>query len=129
MNISNQDLSRLVKEALNDQELSLESCCKHFNNRYLKEINQGEIKPLNKDFLSRVTRNDFKVWSGRISKLCEFLKIQEKKGTSIDPLNLLSNQIKDFEEQMNSDKEFRKKYSAVFNFLAGLNLNQIQRGN
>ena len=127
MNISNNELSKLVKAALNDQGLSLESCCKRFNSKYSAQIRQKKIKPLNKDFLSRVTRNDFKVCSERISKLCEFLKIDSTSSRG-EPLKLLSAQIRDFEMQAKSDGAFRQKYSAIFNFLMGLNLSQIQGG-
>jgi len=127
MNISNKELSKLVKTALDDKCLSLESCCTLFNNKHLDQIEKGEIKPLNKDFLSRVTRNNFKVCSNRISKLCEFLKIEEVSEHD-EPLQLLSVQICNFEKQAESDDEFRNKYSAIFNFLTGLNLSQIQGG-
>ena len=121
---SNLVISRLVKSALRANEMSLEECCKSFNNKYLKEIEAGNVRPLNKDFLSRVTRNDFKVFSVRISRLCEFLEIEEPH-VEPDRLRILSNQIGEFENRASLDTDFKFRYSAIVNFLSGLHLERM----
>ena len=124
MNLTNSEISRLVKDALNRKNMNIAQCCDAFNVRYRKEISAQEIKPLNKDFVSRVTRNAFKVSSARISKLCEFLEIEESS-TKQDQLHILSNQIRQFENQSVKDASFERRYSNLRRFLSGLNLEQM----
>ena len=104
--------------------MTLLECCKAFNSAYSAEIEADSIRPLNKDFVSRVTRNEFKVCSPRISKLCEFLEIYETESRT-DPLQVLSDQVCKFREQATRDDEFRTRYSAVEKFLSGLNLQKL----
>ena len=124
MNMTNTEISRLVRRHIQLNEVTLLSCCDAFNIKYQAEINAGSMKPLNKDFISRVARNEFKVCTTRISKLCEFLKIKEANNTT-DQLQVLSEQVTNFREQASKDKEFRKQYSAVEKFLSGLNLEKM----
>jgi len=126
MNITNSDLSLLVKKAMKDKNINLEECCNMFNNRYLQQINRNELKPLNKDFVSRVCRGEFKVLSHRISKLCEFLEIQEINDND-EPLKVLMHQIDEFQSEAKVNLNLKRKYFAIINFLAGLNLNPIQK--
>ncbi len=127
MNVTKKNLSRLVKRALISKNLSLEECCYLFNNKHLGLIESKKMKPLNKDFVSRVSRNDFKVISERVSKLCEFLEI-ERIPVENDPLELLASQIDVFEKEIDSDINFKNKYSAIHAFLNGLNITQFYQG-
>ena len=114
----------MVKSAILARKMTLEECCKGFNEKYAKEIMAGSVKPLNKDFLSRVTRNKFKVCSNRILKLCEFLEIEDF-GAAFNHLEVLINQINEFEKQAEADAGFKARFSAIANFLNGLNLKKI----
>ena len=128
MNIPNSKIASLVKSAISAKKMSLEECCKAFNNRYSEEIDSGLVRNLNKDFLSRVTRNDFKVCSRRILKLCEFLQIKAPDKQS-DPLQVLTEQISEFEKKVQTDAGFKAKFSAIASFLDGLNLEKIRGEN
>ena len=128
MDIPNGKTAKLVKSAISAKKISLEECCKAFNERYSEEINSGAMKALNKDFLSRVTRNNFKICSDRVLKLCEFLEI-EKSDKQSDPLQVLTDQINEFEKQVRTDAGFKAKFSAIASFLAGLNLKRIRGEN
>lgn len=125
MDIPNSKTSKLVKSAILAKKMNLEECCKAFNDKYSEEISSGRMKALNKDFLSRVTRNNFKVCSGRILKLCEFLEI-EGLSAQPDQLQVLTNQIDEFEKQLETDPDFKARFSAIANFLTGLNLKKIR---
>ena len=125
MDIPNSKTAKLVKLAISAKKMSLEECCKAFNDKYSKEIGSGYMRPLNKDFLSRVTRNKFKVCSDRVLKLCEFLEISELDG-QLDPLQVLTDQISEFEKQVQTDTGFKAKFSAIASFLTGLNLKKIR---
>ena len=124
MNLSNSEISNLVKRKLRPKEMTLKKCCEDFNNKYFKEIESEALSPLNKDFVSRVARNDFKVCSDRVVKLCEFLDIRASHGAT-DQLRILSDQISEFDRQAVEDADFKTKYSAIAKFLSGLNLENM----
>ena len=124
MNLSNVEISRRIHQRVQEKRLTLLQCCEAFNSAYSSEIEANAIKPLNKDFLSRVIRNEFKVITPRISKLCEFLDIREARSPQ-DSLQVLSYQIRQFREQASNDSQFRNQYSAVEKFLSGLNLQKM----
>ena len=124
MNITNREISQSVKATLNAKQLSLQQCCEAFNIRYMEEINARRLKPLNKDFVSRVSRNAFKVPSTRVLKLCEFLEIEESY-LAPDQLRILSDQIREFKKQAAMNTGFKKRYSHLHRFLSGLNLDQM----
>ena len=124
MIITNLEISQSVKAALNAKQMSLQQCCKAFNIRYMEEINARRLKPLNKDFVSRVSRNAFKVPSVRVLKLCEFLGIEEPY-LAPDQLQILSDQIREFENQAAMNTAFKKRYSHLHRFLSGLNLDRM----
>ena len=124
MNITNLEISQSVKAALNAKQTSLQQCCEAFNSRYIEEIKARRLKPLNKDFVSRVTRNAFKVPSARVLKLCEFLEIEEPH-LAPDQLRILSDQIREFENQAATNTAFKNRYSHLHRFLSGLNLDRM----
>ena len=124
MNLSNSEISDLVKQKLRHNGMTLKKCCESFNNKYFKEIQSEALSPLNKDFVSRVARNDFKVCSDRVVKLCAFLDIRASHGAS-DQLRILSDQISEFDRQAVEDTDFKTKYSAIAKFLSGLNLENL----
>lgn len=124
MNLPNSEISKRVQRRMQEKGLTLSKCCDAFNTIYHREIEEGSIRPLNKDFLSRVGRNAFRVCSPRILKLCEFLEIHESS-SKWDPLRLLPDQIRQFREQAGNDTEFRTRYSVLERFLCGLNLENL----
>ena len=124
MNLTNREISQSVKDALDRKNMNIAQCCEAFNVHYKKEIKARKMKPLNKDFVSRVTRNAFKVPSQRILKLCEFLEISATADRQ-DQLHLLTSQIRQFENQSASDAGFERRYSNLRRFLTGLNLEQM----
>ena len=124
MNLTNLEISQLVKAALDKKQLNLQQCCEAFNVRYIEDIKVEKLKPLNKDFVSRVTRNAFKVPSPRILKLCEFLEIEEPH-LERNQLRILSDQISEFENQAAMNADFENRYSNLRRFLSGLNLKQM----
>ena len=124
MNLTNSEIALQVEQRLNDSRLTLEECCNDFNIKYSDEIEAGITKPLNKDFLSRVKREAFRVYSPRISKLCEFLEIEEALGIG-EPLQDLSREIEEFRNYSNKHTGFRNRFPTVGKFLSGLNLKQM----
>lgn len=124
MNMTNIEISRLVRQKLQYKGMTLIECCNAFNARYQAEIKTGSTKRLNKDFLSRVVRNDFKVCTERISKLCEFLGVRTAHSTK-GQLQILSDQICELRRQSDRDAEFRNQFFAVEKFLSGLNLKKM----
>ena len=124
MNITNLEISQSVKAALKAKQLSLQQCCEAFNIRYMEEVDAQRLKPLNKDFVSRVSRNSFKVPSTRVLKLCEFLEIEEPH-LAPDQLRILSDQIREFENQAAMNTAFKNRYSHLRRFLSGLNLDRM----
>ena len=118
------EVSMLVKKRLRSKGLTLQGCCDAFNKEYSLQIAVGEITPLNKDFLSRVARGQFKVCSGRISKLCDFLDVGNEREHK-HPLQTLVDQIGEFDQRSKRDIEFRKDFFVVRKFLSGLNLDKI----
>ena len=124
MNITSLEISQSAKAALKAKQMSLQQCCEAFNIRYMEEIDARRLKPLNKDFVSRVSRNAFKVPSARVLKLCEFLEIK-KPHLAPDQLRILSDQIREFENQAATNAAFKNRYSHLHRFLSGLNLDQM----
>lgn len=124
MNLTNSEIARQVKLRLKERDLTLDSCCDAFNLKYSDEMNANNMRPLNKDFVSRITREDFKVCSPRISKLCEFLEIRDADSAA-EPLMALSREIGEFKKYSNSNKEFKSRFPAVGRFLSGLNIEQM----
>ena len=124
MGLPDGEIARRVRQQLIQRKLTLLKCCDAFNSAYSAEIQAGSLRRLNKDFLSRVSRSDFKVCTARISILCEFLDIREDSETE-DLLRVLSEQVRHFSDQASSDAQFRQRYSAVEKFLSGLNFEKL----
>lgn len=72
--LTNFQISELVKSELFRQGFSLRKCCEAFNSEYADEIQAG-FPCLDKDFVQRIKNNNFEINSERVSKLCDFLKI------------------------------------------------------
>lgn len=78
-----------------------DECCKEFNRRYKFDIENGLIKELNKDFLSRVFaykhgNKNFSISNPRFAKLCEFLNVDmhdTHQQTSISKAALLVDEL------------------------------------
>ena len=124
MDLPNAEIARRVRQRMKQKGMTLVTCCDAFNSTFSEEIDANATRPLNKDFLSRVARNNFKVCSPRISKLCEFLDIHEGTGSQ-GALQVLSDQVRQFREHAANDVQFRKRYSAIERFLSGLNLQRL----
>ena len=130
MNLTNSEIAKQIANQLQHRELTVEKCCKAFNLRHSDEISVNSIRPMNKDFLSRVKRGSFKVCSPRILKLCEFLEIGvgDSQETE-DPLCALSREIQEFKKFSDGDSDLEKQFPAIGKFLSGLNLDQMFHGN
>ncbi|MBO9490452.1 hypothetical protein J7384_08765 [Endozoicomonas sp. G2_1] len=76
--LTNFQIAELVKSELFQQGLSLRQCCEAFNAEYAEEIQAG-FPRLDKDFVQRIKKNNFEINSERVSKLCDFLKIDVPK--------------------------------------------------
>lgn len=127
MNRTSFEISKAVKMALKKKQMKLEMCCEAFNVKYIEDIDSGKLKPLNKDFVSRVSRNAFKVPSERVLKLCEFLEIEQSKYEP-DQLQVLSDQIREFKVHAARNSDFEKRFSSLLKFLSGLNLEKMLHG-
>ena len=121
MELTNREVAQRVKQRTKERYGTILKCCNAFNVRYAAEIDAGYQRSLNKDFVSRVTRNDFKVHTERISKLCEFLEVRDASSSGAG-LSALSHQIHEFREKSRQDIEFGTRFAAVERFLSGLNL-------
>lgn len=80
-NLTPYEVSLEIKSYLDREEVSLRSFCDKFNLLNNKKINNGEMKPLNKDFLLRIKNNEFKVVNRRVLDLCDYLGIEVDKKT------------------------------------------------
>lgn len=104
---STYEISQLVSMAIDKKGWSLRSCCSYFNARYYKEIESGDVVKLDKDFVQRITSNQFKVISLRVVKLCEFLnvdlEIKQSKGS------LFMKEFSQFDEIVESNPELEIK--------------------
>ena len=103
-----------------------------FQRKYAKNITAGSVKPLNKDFLSEVTKDKFKVYSSRKLQLCEFLEI----GNSGVVLNHLSrnlsrsdkaDQINKSRRQIETDAGSKAGFLEITNFLNEFDLKNTGR--
>lgn len=125
MHLTNNEIAQHVRRKLDQDNMTLSKCCDDFNSKYSTEIATNVTKPLNKDFLSRVSRNQFKVCTTRVLKLCEFLNIPSTESAP-NPLEVLSEQIAQFREELNKDDQLRKKFATIERFLSGLNLQELR---
>ncbi|KYK82850.1 hypothetical protein SC936_00270 [Aggregatibacter actinomycetemcomitans serotype e str. SC936] len=64
-----------IDNALKEKQLTLSDCVTQFDSFYSSAIRNGEIMPLNKDFIQRVRKGKYKVVTNRIIQLCKFLHI------------------------------------------------------
>lgn len=78
-NLTPYEVSLEIKNYLNKEKISLRDFCNRFNLLNNIKIINGEIKPLNKDFLLRVKNNEFKVVNSRVLDLCDFLGVNVNK--------------------------------------------------
>ena len=127
MDLPQQEISKRIRLQLKRRRLTLEACCKAFNSRYSRDIESGFVRPLNKDFLSRVSRGRFKVSSERVSKLCEYLEVGEFDELG-ETLKVLSRELEEFGRQSEVSAEFRAKFPTIRKFLIGLNLQGLVDG-
>lgn len=78
-NFTPYEVSLEIKNYLEREKISLRDFCNKFNSLNSNKINDGLIKPLNKDFLLRVKNNEFKVVNKRVLDLCDFLGLKVDK--------------------------------------------------
>lgn len=106
---TNYELSLLVKQVLEKKEWSLRCCCNQFNNKYKNEIKKGQIKPIDKDFVRRITANDFKVQSDRVLDFCIFLGINvSEKLDKVITKNLFHKEVETIEKAVLEKPELEK---------------------
>ncbi len=114
-NLTNIEISRRIKQELDNRKWTLERCCYEYNLLFSKEIDAKKVTSLNKDFLSRVSREGgFKVLSERIAKICEFLTIDIENESRA---KLLSEEIKSFQEEVLTNKKMERNYKTLTEFL------------
>ncbi|MPQ77161.1 hypothetical protein [Hydrogenovibrio sp. JE_KL2] len=72
------EIVRRIKVAKDSKGFNTyEKLCIAFNKQYKQEIDNGLVKPLNKDFVFRVlTTETFSLNNLRFAKLCEFLAVE-----------------------------------------------------
>lgn len=75
-------LSKLIFDAIKHRSYTYDECSKAFNIEFGKDIKAERIKPLNKDLLYRIKKNNYSLASTRVAKLCDFLNIDELKKVS-----------------------------------------------
>ncbi len=93
--LTDKELSKAVDLALREDGRSLEKICDDYNSMYSKEISQRTVRPLNKDFVSRLRNNRFKVRSERVLLFCDFLGINLNKEKS--QIAVIEQQAKELE--------------------------------
>lgn len=122
MNIANLNVSTSIKQRLKEKDMTLEDCCKAFNNKHKEEILNKLVRPLNKDFLSRATRGNFKVLNERILKLCEFLEIKDPQKIKMHSYGLFE-QINQFETLAKKNPTLKERFPQILTLLEALKLN------
>lgn len=78
-NLTPYEVSFEIKKYFDREDISLRDFCNKFNLLNSNKINNGDMKPLNKDFLLRVKNNEFKVVNKRVLDLCDFLGVEVDK--------------------------------------------------
>ncbi|TMO88112.1 hypothetical protein [Pseudoalteromonas ruthenica] len=68
-------------------------CVEAFDNCYMAEISKGEKSSMNKDFISRVKNDGFKVVSQRVLDLCEFLGVNPYEADSKATISQTESQL------------------------------------
>lgn len=121
--LTDKELSKAVDLALREDGRSLENICNDYNSMYLKEIQKGKRKPLNKDFISRLRNNRFKVRSKRVLFFCEFLGVEPNKKES-QP-TILEQQVREltlFIRKQKNAPEFEELWNFLGKIFANTNL-------
>ena len=117
MNNPHQHIAAQIRRKLDAKGMTLEEVCQQHDLQYAVDIKESRAKRLNKDFLSRVQRGDFKVMNERISKLCEFLNVDIEKSATPTKSQLLL-QIQDFQLLAETENQTLKlRFPALLNFL------------
>lgn len=90
------EISLAVARVLKIRKWSVRTCCDRYNVSSRKEIEEGVMKPLDKDFLQRIRSNNFKVVSPRVVHLCAFLDIDIDMNSEyqMEPLLLESEYLR-----------------------------------
>lgn len=119
LNISIKELSKRVKQSIDNQNLTLEKCCDLYKRRYSREIESGNLSEINKDFVSRVKRGEFKTFSPRVAKFCELLEINLEIGTktSLHDIPKIAEEISDFICLTSTDESMKKRFASLRFFL------------
>lgn len=93
--LTDKELANAVDIALREDNRSLEKICEDFNQLYSIDINEGSKKPLNKDFISRLRNNNFRVRTERILYFCEYIGVDLQQKPS--RLNAIEQQVRELE--------------------------------
>jgi hypothetical protein len=125
IDLPHSDIADSISSAIQTKGWTLEECCLEYNRKYKKDIKNNDLRPLNKDFLSRIKRKRFEVLSSRIVKLCEFLNVPTTKGSrdqknDNQPLIALSHQIHDFEQYLSNNPSLSERFSGLVHFLSAI---------
>lgn len=106
---TNSEISLLVKDIIEDKSWSYRTCAKSFNNKYSREIATGEVKAIDKDFVRRITTDDFKVQSERVLNFCSFLEIDlSQKDEELIKPSVFRKELESIEKVVRQQPELEK---------------------
>lgn len=114
-------ISTSVWLALSEREMTLRDCSNSFNIEYKNEIDAGKIRPMTKDFVQRVRSGQFRDFTSRVAKLCEFLDVKQMhSSTEAITSDELRRKILLIDSLIRDDQVLLKKVSRLLDDITDL---------
>ncbi|MEI7190310.1 MULTISPECIES: hypothetical protein [Pectobacterium] len=114
-------ISGEVNRILSEKKMTVRLCSKEYNNRYRCQIDTGECQSMTKDFVQRVRTGRFKSFTPRVSKLCDFLSIDQTQFVSRTTISdELRRKMQMIDSLVQSDQALQKKVSRLLDDITEL---------
>lgn len=100
-------------------------CCEAFNKYYKRDIDNGLVKSLNKDFLFRVFTGKVKflLSNHRFAKICEFLKVDIDENTTPIKISKAAYMVDELIKQKPElEKQIYSVIQSITNLSKGVNI-------
>ncbi|CQH38050.1 Uncharacterised protein [Yersinia frederiksenii] len=115
-------ISGEVNRILLERKMTVRLCSDLFNSKYRNQIDTRECPPMTKDFIQRVRTGQFKVFTSRVSKLCDFLNIDQTQfvGRTTTMSDELRRKMQMIDNLVRDDQTLQKKVARLLDDITEL---------
>lgn len=114
-------ISSEVNRVLSERKMTVRLCSDAFNSKFKYLIDSGECQSMTKDFVQRVRSGQFRAFTPRVAKLCDFLAIDQTQFTGCDAMSdELRRKMQMIDNLIRDDQTLQKKVSRLLDDITEL---------